>query len=159
MYDFLILRRKDDERKFNLDEWEVKTKSHLLYKYSFLIVDWFDYPDDSAHTLTSLAENRKLLIQRVYSQAKVILTDRLHASILAVLMGKPHVILDEKYKKISNTRKTAFEPHKECSHETLKSWYAKDIDDAILQGIQVLNNIQKPRVPKRYALYEFGYLK
>jgi pyruvyl transferase EpsO len=36
------------------------------------------------------------------SRGKVILTDRLHAHILAVLIGRPHVIMDNSYGKIGN---------------------------------------------------------
>ena len=36
----------------------------------------------------------------LYSSGKVVITDRLHMSIFAVLLHKPHIILDQMYGKI-----------------------------------------------------------
>ncbi|MEM6484923.1 MAG: polysaccharide pyruvyl transferase family protein [Pseudomonadota bacterium] len=41
---------------------------------------------------------------KLLSQAEVVITDRLHAHILCVLLGIPHVVLDNSYGKISRFR-------------------------------------------------------
>jgi len=49
-----------------------------------------------------LARRRVETGLRLLSRGEVIMTDRLHAHILAVLLGKPHVTLDNSYGKIGN---------------------------------------------------------
>ena len=44
----------------------------------------------------------------LFNSGKVVITDRLHASILALLMHKPHIVIDQAYKKINRTRSVAF---------------------------------------------------
>ena len=39
-------------------------------------------------------------IMALFSSGKVVITDRLHMSIFALLLHKPHVILDQTYGKI-----------------------------------------------------------
>jgi len=88
----------------------------------------------------------------------VIITDRLHASILAVLMDKPHVIIDDKFNKISNTRDLAFGLFDECNEKYLRAYYARDVDAALVQGIKVLRSIE--RFPKEETLdYQFGHFE
>ncbi|MEN7536017.1 polysaccharide pyruvyl transferase family protein [Aurantiacibacter flavus] len=38
----------------------------------------------------------------ILSRGEMVLTDRLHAHILSILLGKPHVVLDNSYRKIGN---------------------------------------------------------
>lgn len=73
------------------------------------------------------------------SQGRVIISDRLHASIMSVLMGKPHVIINEKYKKIYNTRESAFYGISECSPDNLRGYYANNVEEAIDIAISILN--------------------
>ena len=54
-------------------------------------------------------------------------------------MGKPHVIINEKYKKILYTRKAAFEGKPECSSEYLKGFYANNIGEAINMAKSILD--------------------
>lgn len=49
-----------------------------------------------------LARQRVARGFEILSRGKVVLTDRLHAHILSLLLGKPHVVLDNSYGKISN---------------------------------------------------------
>ncbi len=88
----------------------------------------------------------------------MIITDRLHASILAVLMDKPHVIIDDKFNKISDTRDLAFGLFDECNEKYLRAYYARDVDAALVQGIKVLRSIE--RFPKEETLdYQFGHFE
>lgn len=137
LYDILIIRRTDKESKYEKIIWEKSFYDLLRFSYSYLDIDWFYYKEEinletmgyfnikldshnSSIYLNKLMEQRKLLINKIISQGKVIITDRLHVSIYSVLLGKPHVIVDEKYKKIFNTRETAFYNKDECKYEYLK---------------------------------------
>lgn len=51
------------------------------------------------------AQRAKQEVQRgvdILGQGHIVVTDRLHAHILCVLMGKPHIVLDNSYGKLSN---------------------------------------------------------
>nr|WP_315253013.1 polysaccharide pyruvyl transferase family protein [uncultured Duganella sp.] len=61
---------------------------------------------------------------RLLSQGKVVLTDRLHAHILCLLLNKPHVVLDNDYGKISTF-------HQAWTYPSDKAVFARDFDDAV----------------------------
>lgn len=61
---------------------------------------------------------------RLLSQGRVVLTDRLHAHILCLLLNKPHVVLDNDYGKISTF-------HKAWTHPSDLAQFADGFDDAI----------------------------
>ena len=102
--------------------------------------DWFDYKDVNYKTLNQLATKRLILVNKILSQGRVIITDRLHASIMSVLMGKPHVIINEKFKKIYHTRESAFYGKLECSPDYLRGRYANNVEEAIDIAISLLND-------------------
>ena len=57
--------------------------------------------------------SRSLAVWQAAS-ASVIVTDRLHASILSLLMTKPHVYLDQSYGKVTSTRSVALSSSVSC---------------------------------------------
>ena len=68
----------------------------------------------------------------------MIITDRLHASLMSLLIGRPHVILNDKYKKVENTREAAFMDKPECSEENLRGYYANTIEEAVEKALWLL---------------------
>ena len=122
LYDVLILRRADKESKYSSTIWYSAYMQIFNFKYSYLDVDWFLYNDINISKLyrhrktikgvmpylKELSESRRLLINKIMSQAKIVVTDRLHASIYSLLIGKPHIVVDDKYKKIFNTRAVSY---------------------------------------------------
>lgn len=66
---------------------------------------------------------------RLLSQGKVVLTDRLHAHILCLLLNKPHVVLDNDYGKISTF-------HQAWTHPSEIAVFASDFDDAVAKVSQ-----------------------
>lgn len=91
-----------------------------------------------SNDLREIAAKRVDLGNEILSLGRVIVTDRLHASILSLLMGKPHVMINDRYKKVELTRKTAFENIKECSEENLKGFYAVNIEDGLQKAVWLL---------------------
>ena len=70
---------------------------------------------------------------------KVLITDRLHSSILAFLMHKPHVYLDQMYGKIRKTREVALEVSEKCkSIEEMRYDEAPSIEEAVLKASEML---------------------
>ena len=76
----------------------------------------------------------------MYSSSRLIITDRLHASILAFLLHKPHVFLDQSYGKIRLTREVAFNTSSHCQDKKrLRYDQAEDIKQAVGMAVKMLN--------------------
>ena len=72
---------------------------------------------------------------------KVLITDRLHSSILAFLLHKPHVFVDQSYGKIGKTREVAFEVSEDCAdREQMKYEEAQSIEEAVLKAYKMLKD-------------------
>jgi exopolysaccharide biosynthesis predicted pyruvyltransferase EpsI len=143
IYDVLVLRRTDIEGKVPIriskHQWKPTLDSVFDGKYTYLIKDWFDYKDKNYTTFTELLENRFTLLNEIMSQAKLIISDRLHATITSLLMGKPHVMINDKFSKVSNTRESAFYGKPECSPEYTRGYYAENIAEAVQLAKAILD--------------------
>ena len=63
---------------------------------------------------------------------RVLITDRLHASIFAFLLHKPHIFVDQYYSKITNTREVAFNSSEKClKKEEMKYNKATSLEEAV----------------------------
>ena len=71
---------------------------------------------------------------------RLVITDRLHASIFAFLLHKPHVYLDQSYGKIRLTREVAFNTSTFCQDRVrLRFDQAEDIRQAVRLAVEMLN--------------------
>ena len=71
----------------------------------------------------------------MFTSGKVLITDRLHASILAFLLHKPHIYLEQMYGKISKTREVAFQASEKCRNkEEMKYDEAHSLEEAVLMA-------------------------
>lgn len=96
------------------------------------------FDSDDEDRKAELAKKRVDLGNEILSLGRVVITDRLHASVLSVLMGKAHVMINDKYKKVEWTRETAFHGKPECSKHNIRGYYASNIDDAIHKALRLL---------------------
>ena len=79
----------------------------------------------------------------MYTGGKIIITDRLHASILAFLMHKPHIYVDQLYGKITKTRQIAFDVSEKCSNrDDLRFDEAESIEQAVIKAAKMLKEKQ-----------------
>ena len=75
------------------------------------------------------------------SSGKVLITDRLHSSILAFLLHQPHVYLDQMYGKISKTRGVAFAASANCVNKTILGFdQAVTIEEAVHKAIILMHD-------------------
>ncbi len=81
-----------------------------------------------------LAKERLTRGCNLLSSGKVIITDRLHAHILCCLMGIPHVVLDNSYRKIENFRDAW-----ETGGDMCLS--ASSLDEALVKAEELLNRL------------------
>jgi len=101
VHDLLWLKRVDNERQ--------RYKPPVFSEgVDFVVEDWFPYMKTSAKWtdwssfVENLAEPRTINGFKFLSRAHVVVTDRLHGHILMTLLDKPHVVLDNKYRKLGN---------------------------------------------------------
>ena len=114
---------------------------------TFDIMDWSDcdHYKSFQKSLTlkgiqgSFARLRADATAEMLSQGRVVVTDRLHASIMALLIGKPHVVLPTKQNKTKWVREAAFGLCPECAlPDALKTAYAQTLPDAIALAVGLL---------------------
>ncbi len=152
-YDFLIFRRTDIDSAAEEITWRYEISN---LKYSYIDADWYMKRDlqnilnmgyykneTSKENMTmimkQIMDQRKEVVKTFMSRGKVIITDRLHTSIYAILIDKPHVIIDDKKKKVSSVREDAFRDKPECESRFLRAQYAENPKDAIQKAIQLLH--------------------
>ena len=77
------------------------------------------------------------------SVGKVLITDRLHTSILAFLLHKPHVYLEQSYGKITRTREVAFSTSVHCQdRDKMRYDSAETLEEAIILASQMLHKLK-----------------
>ena len=75
----------------------------------------------------------------MFAGGKVLITDRLHSSIFAFLMHKPHVYVDQMYGKIRKTREVAFDVSEKCGdREEMKYDEAETLEVAVVKAARML---------------------
>jgi exopolysaccharide biosynthesis predicted pyruvyltransferase EpsI len=151
LVDFVLFLRNDHESSYSSKRNRESIRQLLKplqeksgRSYSFDIVDWPDrirrfkspsgHPNDIFFTETSI----KLL-----SMGRVLICDRLHASILAYLAGIPFVYIDQKTGKISKTLRVAFESDSICQDGDVAMWsQAKSLEKALETAVGFLDRYQ-----------------
>ena len=167
--DILFFLRSDKESKFLHYRDRNKIRSILdqnprTRSLTFHIVDWRDY-----HTFLNSSVKEPLgprfehkVINEggrfdfmkmfrgsiaMYNSSRVVITDRLHASIFAFLLHKPHVYLDQSYGKVRKTREVAFNTSSYCQdRQRLRYDQAKNIQQAVDMAAKMLSTRNRNRL-------------
>ena len=114
----------DRERFFNSS---VESPIGPDFQYKVKDVKYFDHMKNFRSSIALM------------SVGKVVITDRLHTSILAFLLHKPHVYLDQSYGKITRTREVAFSTSIHCQDKVkMKYDSAETLEEAIILANQML---------------------
>ena len=159
--DILFLLRSDHESLFVQHRGVDKLRKILdqtphTKNLTFHLVDWWDYgkflntsveePLGPRFEHKVVNEGGKFDFMKMfrgsiamYNSSRVVITDRLHASIFAFLLHKPHVYLDQSYGKIRRTREVAFNSSDHCQdRKRLRYDQAEDIVQAIILAKKML---------------------
>ena len=161
--DLLFALRIDQESRFiskrNFKSIETILKNNTsTSNLSFDIVDWGDRqkffnesalnpigPDfqyklkDEMNSNFDHMKNFRSSIA-LLSAGRVVITDRLHTSILAFLLHKPHVYLDQSYGKITRTREVAFSSSVHCEDRVkLRYDSAETLEEAVMLANKMMN--------------------
>ncbi|KAL6075304.1 Polysaccharide pyruvyl transferase YvfF [Balamuthia mandrillaris] len=140
LYDFLVLLRKDIETRFP-DPLFAKEMTAVMdaHAISYRIVDWSDWEElvedslwkeEHPEDLTEMTLWQVELANNILSLGHRVISDRLHATLMSMLLGKEVIYLDNIYKKISNTLETAFEVHPSCSSKNMGGKRANTLKEA-----------------------------
>ena len=80
------------------------------------------------------------------SLGKVVVCDRLHASILSYISGLPFVYLDQISQKVTKTLTTAFADSENCLDGDKAAWVkANSLRDAVTKAQIMLNQIENTK--------------
>ena len=103
-----------------------------------------DRPRRAAHRWRALASTFEPLaaawVQRgveVVASTRVLVTDRLHAHIFAILLGVPHVVLDNSYGKVRSTFET-------WTHASGLARWAETTEDALRDAATLMQRCAEP---------------
>ncbi len=101
IYDIVWLKRQDKESQFR------STSPTISQNLSVFVGDWINVRGSYAGSnLLEVSHKRLSSGLEFLSRGKVVISDRLHAHILSVLLGKPNVMLDNSYKKVTSFHDT-----------------------------------------------------
>ena len=161
--DILFFLRRDKESKYKQYRHLTKIRNileetPLTAQLSFDLVDWWDNGNYLDTTLKNPADplfEHKVINEgkfdymamfrrsiAMFSSSRVVITDRLHASIFAFLLHKPHVYLDQSYGKIRLTREVAFNTSTFCQdRDRLRFDQAEDIRQAVSMAAEMVIKI------------------
>jgi pyruvyl transferase EpsO len=127
--DVLFLLRRDKESKPGYKQIKTELEPVLAdCGVTHAEIDWFDVASRPEYRPTlvaadahEFAEMLTLTANTMLSQGRVLVTNRLHATILATLMGMPVFYADNTYGKIHATRAGSLQ-HPSCTSDNLRAW-------------------------------------
>ena len=126
-YDIVWLKRKDKESHHsNLPKFPANI--------STIVEDWIDTKSPRGENIKETSYQRLMTGLHFLSRGRVIVSDRLHAHILSVLLGKPSVMLDNSYKKVSSF-------HNTWTPSIDNALFASNESDAIEKAQHLLHNL------------------
>ena len=157
--DLLLALRTDHESRF-LDKRNIQGIQTILKSdsstsdLSFEIADWWDRENffnvsvenpiqfhyKMKNELNTNFDHNKNFQSSIamMSVGRVVITDRLHTSILAFLLHKPHVYLDQSYGKITETREVAFNVSIHCQDKVRLRY---DVAETLEEAVILANNM------------------
>jgi len=101
-HDIVFLKRRDKE------SLHLKMPNKFPANLSIVVGDWSRHNNRSPRgsDIKEISYKHLMIGLKHLSRGKVIISDRLHAHILSVLLGKPNVMIDNSYKKVSSFHNT-----------------------------------------------------
>jgi pyruvyl transferase EpsO len=166
--DIVLLLRLDQETTVKLDQRNTALNTLAESGVSFEVWDFpilgfplklekdnktviYNYTKVYPKQLNTLSHNsrhsflghRTQMANNLFSRGRLIITNRLHATIFTTLMGKPVIYLDNTYKKITNVRGALAKEFHECSDQNLHARHTVTLLQAVELALQVLDGSVK----------------
>lgn len=98
-------------------------------------IDWVPpFPQPIVQrALPALARNRLTIGERLFAAAPLAVVDRLHAHIMATLLGVPHIILDNDHRKVGGV-------YDAVTHRFSSGRYVHSLDEARAAALEILES-------------------
>lgn len=158
--DILFIWRTDKEglnRKQRNSNWVNDALSTMEggESITFKIVDWpdtnkFAPASGSGHIKNACDKDFERTFssnQALISHGKVVISDRLHGTIVSLLHRIPHIALENTYGKVRATRDAAFAAHEACRDDDAMNYrYTDDMLEAMRLAIHFLKYNEFPAV-------------
>ena len=141
--DILVLVRTDDELP-DLDKIGTELTKRFLEQsnVTFAYQDWYyhaNYTEFSMSNPTILSEVRLNEAIKIISKGQIVITNRMHGSVLATLIGRTLLWVDTTEKKLAGVRQTAFNMSSHCTGENLRSFEFPTVFDAAQAAVEYLS--------------------
>lgn len=167
MFDIMFLLRTDTEKNINDTHLErakeIAKENQMSYEIWDFPVDGYPIPKSIQSRHKATYDYRKLyphlsaedipkdilpifrvaMGNKLLSRGSVIVTDRLHASILGVLIGRPVIYVDNAYKKLSNIWSSMASRIPECKGNNLRAQHADTLDLAVELAYELIHDSRK----------------
>jgi pyruvyl transferase EpsO len=150
-FDILFLLRIDEEKA--LTDTLLHSSFELLDQagLSYTQVDWYDWrqaspfgpdyePTVPEDTYSNLPSYRLQASNNLLSLGRLIVTDRMHAMILSLLMHKPVIGLDNSYGKLSGLKSSFLDGVESCGAEYTYLYFKRDPLEAVKLAAELLGN-------------------
>lgn len=113
------------------------------YGATFIVEDWEHHRPDPANPAPAgldrpLAAHRLDLGNRRLCRGRIVISDRMHAMILSLLMDKPFVGFNNANKKLEAYRDTWFAADPRCAPDDTRNWFAKGLVEATQKAVELL---------------------
>jgi hypothetical protein len=143
--DVLLLLRTDRERQggvMHKDVIDLALSVLSTANVTFAVRDWvLSAPlagERTPSSPTGFALSRWVTAQKVVGSGKIVITDRLHASIVALLVDRPHITVDNIYNKVSGVRRLALQGQLDYVDAVLQAHHAPDVHRALQLALRIM---------------------
>jgi pyruvyl transferase EpsO len=122
---------------------QVSQAGQVLWNYTTMFPDRVLPKEWHYPSTEGIVAYRTVLGNTLLSRGRVVVTDRLHASIMATLVDRPVVYIDNNYKKLTKVRSSLMERIPECTDHVLNAYFAPDLNEAIKIAVQLVQKLNK----------------
>lgn len=114
---------------------------------TFIVDDWQHYRPHPDHKAPAgldrpLAVHRLDLGNRMLCRGRIVISDRMHAMILSLLMDKPFVGFNNANKKLEAYRDTWFAADPRCAPDATRNWFAEGLVEATQKAVDLLPTLR-----------------
>jgi exopolysaccharide biosynthesis predicted pyruvyltransferase EpsI len=122
---------------------QVSKAGQVLWNYTTMFPDRVLPKEWHYPSTEGIVAYRTVLGNTLLSRGRVVVADRLHASIMATLIDRPVVYIDNNYKKLTKVRSSLTERIPECTDHVLNAYFAPDLNEAIKIAVQLVQKLNK----------------
>lgn len=118
-----------------------KISDEVVSNITAILPDRYLYPGKD-QSIEAMVSYRTQLGNSMLSRGRVIISDRLHASIMATLIDRPVVYIDNNYRKLTRVRSSLADHFPECTDAVLNAYYAPDIEAAVEIAAKIISMLK-----------------